>query len=434
MHNLKSVSVIRLGEHNKNKRVWIVNKSVQEVFAIGQKVKVDYDAVNRCIQITKPMPGEGNHTISHRNKKTPVIDIKNQKVEETFGSDVEKVEVLYFSDRIVLKVSKNDIFKKKRSQKKGMRTFELFSGAGTLSKFFEEAGFNIVGGLELSEDYQSLYCENHPGEEVYTIMGRLEDIHSSYFPRNVDVVLSGIPCTSYTGANKLIKEAQKAMREGKEYDREQIMKVHEADALTYYVLNAIRMMNPRVCVIEEVEEYSQTNASWLARTVLSQMGYHLSEVVSQSVHTKRTRWCLVASMDGKVNLEDLLPEDDGKCIEDLLEIPVGEREWKPKEEFAPSRLNEKVGIRSFLPSDKKTNTFTTHYTRATEPIMKHETQELYSELSNREIANIHGLPESFVLDERKSTSRQILGQGVADMFKYVAERIQKQSSQEHLAS
>jgi len=57
---------------------------------------------------------------------------------------------------------------------------------------------------------------------------------------------------------------------------------------------------------------------------------------------------------------------------------------------------------------------------------------LYSEFTNREIANIHGISKDFKLDSRKSTSRQVVGQGVTDIFREVAERIA--SSRENMYS
>lgn len=425
---LKAISVLRLGEHGSNRRVWITNKKLQETFAAGEKVNVEYHKDIKTIQITRAEIIGGNHTISSRGNGTPIIDLKNQNVEETFGSDIEKIEVLYFSDQIVIKIAKSEHFKAKRAAKTGKNTFELFAGAGTLTHFFKEAGFNVRGGLELDDDYLALFHTNNPGEEIYSIGGRLEDIHTSYFPKDIDVVLSGIPCTNYSGSNVKLKAAQKAKREGREYDEAEIAKEYEAEALTFYVLTAIRAMNPKTCVVEEVVEYSESPASMMLRTVLGHMGYELSETVSTGKHTKRKRWVLVANMGKKIDLDNLIV-DDGKTIVDFLETPLDKREWKPACEHPRIAKNvdpnkKSVGIRSVLPSDIMTNTFTTHWTRGTEPILQYaEGMDLYCEFTNREIANIHGISEDFILDSRKSISRQVVGQGVTDMFYEVACRI-----------
>lgn len=414
------VSVLRLGDHGENKRIWIVNKTLQQTFVAGEKVNVGYNKEAKEIRITK---GGllGTNTVSSRQNGTPIIDLKGQKVGDTLG-DVERVEVLYFKDEIVIKVARLDHFKQKREAKTGLNTFELFCGAGTLSHQFKKAGFNIKGGLELDEDYLALFHENNPGEDIYSINARIEDLHTSYLPKDIDILLSGIPCTTFSGSNVKLKTALKNRREGKPYDAEEIKKADQGESLTFYVLTAIRAMNPRVCVIEEVVEYSESSASIMLRTILEHMGYSITETVSSGLHTKRQRWCLVANMGEAVSLENLLP-GDGKTIGDMLETSVEDREWKPKEGFAPSRLNEAIGIRSCTPDDVMRNTFTTHSTRGTEPILKHPTEELYSEFTNREIANIHGLGKDFILTGKKTTDRQILGQGVTDAFYHVAQRI-----------
>lgn len=419
----KAVAILRLGDHGQNKRIWIVNKTLQRTFSAGERVKVNYDKVKKQVMVTKAQSIlEGNHTISSRPNGTPILDLKNKNISDTLG-DIEKVEVLYFGDQIIIKVAKVEHFKAKRAEKLGVNTFELFCGGGTLSRFFEQAGFNIVGGLELDEEYLSLFHENNIGDKIYSINGRIEDIHSSYFPKNIDVVLSGIPCTTFSGSNVKLKTALKNKREGKPYDVEELRKADQGESLTFYVLMAIKAMNPRTVVVEEVVEYSESSASIMLRSVLEHMGYNITETVSSGFHTKRQRWCLVANMGSSVELNELV-YDDGKTIESFLETSVEEREWKHKDEFAPSRLNESIGIRSVRPNDKMVNTFTTHGTRGTEPILQHpQNPDLYSEFSNREIANIHGLDKNFFIDERKSIGRQIIGQGVTDMFSVVARRI-----------
>lgn len=417
---VRGVSVLRLGEHGENKRIWIVNKQLQQTFAKGDAVNVEYNFVNKEIKISKAET-IGTNTVSGRPNGIPIIDLKGKAVGDTFG-DVEKVEVLYFEDEIVIKVARLEHFKQKRVEKTGLDTFELFCGAGTLTHFFRNAGFNIRGGLELDQDYLALFHENNPGEKIYSINARIEDLHTSYLPKNIDVLLSGIPCTTFSGSNVKLKTALKNRREGKPYDAEEIKKADQGESLTFYVLTAIRAMNPRVCVIEEVVEYSESSASIMLRTVLEHMGYSITETVSSGLNTKRQRWCLVANMGEPISLENLLPENRS-TIEDLLETPVTEREWKSREGFAPSRLNDAIGIRSCTPADVMCNTFTTHSTRGTEPILKHQTEELYSEFTNREIANIHGLDKDFVLTGTKTIDRQILGQGVTDMFYHVASRI-----------
>lgn len=421
-----SVSILTLGtmKENNGRKIYITNKKLSNVYEIGEKVSIVYDYDNKQIKIKPADFMTGTHTISSKGNGTPVLDIKNRKVAETFGSDVEKVEVLFYKDEIIIKVSKTEKFKAQRKNKKGLNTFELFCGAGTLSNFFKRAGFNIIGGLELNQDYVSLFHENNEGDEIYTINGKLEDVHTSYFPKNVDVVLCGIPCTKYSPSNLALKKAQKAKRSGFDFDEKKLEEEYEAEALTFYVLTAIRAMNPKTIVVEEVPEYSEAPSSMMLRTVLKQMGYNINEAVSEGSNTKRKRWTLVADMDNAIELDNLICEKT-YTIEHFLETSIEDRNWQTADENlrVAGMIRKGLGIRSCLPTDYKVNTFTTHSTRHTEPILKHPNKELYSEFTNREIAKIHGLPNTFVLDPRVTISRQILGQGVTDMFYTVAQRI-----------
>lgn len=101
------------------------------------------------------------------------------------------------------------------------------------------------------------------------------------------------------------------------------------------------------------------------------------------------------------------------------------RKWQTADENkrVSGMIRKNLGIRTVSPYSKMVGTFTTHATRHTEPLLKHPTEELFSEFSTREIANIHGLSHEFIIDKRKTIGRQIIGQGVTDMFYEVAKRI-----------
>jgi len=201
-----------------------------------------------------------------------------------------------------------------------------------------------------------------------------------------------------------------------------VAKRYEAEALVFHVLNAIQSMNPRQVVVEEVPQFADTPVSMLLRTVLAQWGYNLSETVAHAKHTKRKRWCLVGDMNQKIDLTNL-NGDDGKTLEDFLDSSIEDRAWVPIEESKRfSKASTTIGLRSHEPCEVKCNTFTTHGTRSTEPCLKHPLKELYSEFTNTEIASIHGL-KGFVLSGMKTLDRQILGQGVADMFFDIALRV-----------
>lgn len=408
---------------NSKKGIWVNNLTLRKSFEAGDTVNISYDFSNKIVIVEKAEI-LGNHTISFRKsdeKRTPILDIKNQSIDNLF-KDVEKVEIQFYKDRLVIKVAAIEELKNERINKTGLKTFELFCGGGTLSQMFKQAGFNPVGGLDIEEKYLEVFEDNH--KPRYTILSSLEDVAPNDYPKDVDVLLAGIPCDKFSPSNKGMIEAFARYKNGiaSQKDLELIEERNQAEYLTFYVLEAIRAMNVKTVVIEEVVPYSVTNASHLLRGILKHMGYELSETISSGTNTKRKRWCLVANMTEKINLNNLLP-DSSKTINDCLEIPIDKREWFKKEEMPRiARAANSVGIRAMLPSMKKANSFTTHSTRSCEPILKHPQFNLFSEFTNQEIANIHGLVD-YKLSGTKTTDRQILGQGVSDMFYFIAHRI-----------
>ena len=399
-------NIKRLGElPNRNRRLWINNLNLKKSFDIGDAVNVFYDREKK-IMIVEKTEILSTHTISSRNKgETPILDIKNKSITELFDG-VEKVEIMFFENKIIVKIANVEKAKNERASKNNYRFFELFCGGGTLSQFFKEAGFKPAGGLEIDEKFLTMYEDNH-GDDLYTILASLEDVSPGSYPKDVDTALIGIPCTSFSGSNVKLQKVLSKVRKGEELnceDKEDLKKRYEAEALTFFALEAIRAMNVKTILIEEVVEFSITPAAMMLRTVLGQMGYEISETVSSGTMSKRKRWCLVANMGAKVNLENLLPEST-RCVNDILEIPVELRDWKKASESkrASTAISKAtVGVRVAYPEDTKVNTFTTHGTRSTEPFLAIEKdgETLYSEFTNKEIAAIHGL-ENYKLSDKK---------------------------------
>lgn len=151
--------------------------------------------------------------------------------------------------------------------------------------------------------------------------------------KNVDIALIGIPCVPYTKANINLTKALINYENGIATEKEMklVRQKEDAETMTFFVLEAIRAMNVNTVIIEEVVEYSKTEACQWLRVMLKKFGYHISETIATGSHSKRKRWALVANMNKKINLENLIPNSN-KTIEDLLETPIDKREWKTIDE------------------------------------------------------------------------------------------------------
>lgn len=419
---MNAMSLLTLGNHKTNKRVWIANQNILGAnFRVGDRINILYKAATRTIEVCKSLAG--SKVISGRSDSQPIIDIKNATVAETLGHDTDKLEIRFYQNKIVITVSKKSLQKEVRQSKDGKNMFEIFSGGGSLHNFFKNAGYTSQGGLEIDPRFMAVFDENHRNETSLSIQAPIEDVCPSDYPKNIDLLIAGIPCSTFTSSNVKLMRELKALRDTGAADPEELAKRDTGEALVYHVLRAIEYMNPSQIVIEEVEEFSYSVGAVMLRTVLKQMGYHLSETVAQALNTKRKRWCLVADMNSKIDLTDL-PTDNGLSIRDVIgEESLQSKDWKTIEESKRFSLASRtIGLRDHEVTESKSNTFTTHGTRSTEPCLKKPNENLYAEFSNEDIAKIHGL-DGFILPEGKTLARQVLGQGVADMFKEIAERV-----------
>lgn len=423
----KNIIIKNVREIGKGKGIWLNNLKLKEVYEAGEKVRIEYDISKKEINIFKS--DNPNHTISYRKSdknKTPILDIKNKTISDMYTID-DKVQIELYTDTIKIKISDSQTEEEFKTYTKDLTYFELFCGGGTMTNMFTQNGFTCVGGLEYTEKYMNVFKENNKNN-ITNISSDLRDARPIMYPKYVSTLAAGIPCTTLSGANVNMKKAESCImnNEGTEEQLKLVETKKELNLLTFNVIEAVRAMTPRTVIIEEVVEYSRTDACDMLRNILPLFGYNISEVVSTGSHSKRSRWCLVANMNNEINLDNLIV-DNGLKLEDVIDLKTDEREWKHKDDIqrlktADSKSSKGIGIRYSYPSDTMCNTFTTNATRHTEPCLKHPTEDKYSEFTNEDISNIHGLKD-FKLSGAKSIDRQILGQGVTDMFSEIAKRI-----------
>jgi DNA (cytosine-5)-methyltransferase 1 len=82
-----------------------------------------------------------------------------------------------------------------------MNIISLFSGCGGLDLGFEKAGFNIRVANEFDKNIWETYKLNHPKTEL--IEKDIRKITTSDFPNDVDGIIGGPPCQSWSEAGAL---------------------------------------------------------------------------------------------------------------------------------------------------------------------------------------------------------------------------------------
>lgn len=79
-----------------------------------------------------------------------------------------------------------------------MKAIDLFAGAGGLSKGMEEAGFDVIWGLDNEDKTKKTFEENHTGE---MLVGDITELDPSKVGPNkdeIDVVVGGPPCPTFS--------------------------------------------------------------------------------------------------------------------------------------------------------------------------------------------------------------------------------------------
>lgn len=82
-----------------------------------------------------------------------------------------------------------------------MTVISLFSGCGGLDLGFEKAGFRIPIANEFDPTIWETFKINHPQTKL--IEGDIRDIDENVFPNNVDGIIGGPPCQSWSEAGSL---------------------------------------------------------------------------------------------------------------------------------------------------------------------------------------------------------------------------------------
>ena len=82
-----------------------------------------------------------------------------------------------------------------------MKVISLFSGCGGLDLGFEKAGFEIPIANEYDSTIWETFIVNHPKTDL--IKGDIRNINENDFPDNVDGIIGGPPCQSWSEAGAL---------------------------------------------------------------------------------------------------------------------------------------------------------------------------------------------------------------------------------------
>ncbi|MGN0571166.1 MAG: DNA cytosine methyltransferase [Candidatus Fimenecus sp.] len=139
-----------------------------------------------------------------------------------------------------------------------MNLISLFSGAGGLDLGFEKAGYTIVMANEFDKGIWATYEANHTAP---LIKGDIRTIKESVFPNEVDGIIGGPPCQSWSEAGALrgINDAR--------------------GQLFFDYIRVLREKHPKFFLAENVSGMLANRHSEAVKNILSQFencGYNVS--------------------------------------------------------------------------------------------------------------------------------------------------------------
>ncbi|MCQ2795163.1 MAG: DNA cytosine methyltransferase [Bacilli bacterium] len=140
-----------------------------------------------------------------------------------------------------------------------MKLISLFSGCGGLDLGFEKAGFSIPIANEFDKEIWDTYIANHPKTKL--LKGDIRKISENDFPSNVDGIIGGPPCQSWSEAGNL---------KGIEDERGQLF---------YEYIRILRKVKPKFFLAENVSGMMADRHSEAVKNILKlfeESGYDVS--------------------------------------------------------------------------------------------------------------------------------------------------------------
>ena len=160
-----------------------------------------------------------SHYDSHNRRKTPcennadkikalVDKAVEEKLKELHNKEpILENEVNEETD-IVEKLSNQSDKLKSNKIKSNLRVLDLFCGCGGMSKGLEDAGLNIIAGLDIWDKAIDSYKQNFNHLAVCEDISKLspESFNTKYKIDSIDVIVGGPPCQGFSIAGKRDKK------------------------------------------------------------------------------------------------------------------------------------------------------------------------------------------------------------------------------------
>lgn len=198
---------------------------------------------------------------------------------------------------------------------KKLNIIDLFCGCGGLSLGFENAGFNVLLGIDMWEDALVTYRHNHKnGNTLCADLASLpvEEVDKAINHKKVDVIIGGPPCQGFSIAGKRIVD-------------------DERNKLYKSFVRMVAYFKPKAFILENVPNILSIGDGAVREAIIkdfSELGYKVTYKVllaaDYGVPQNRRRAIFVGMLDGK---EFVFPEPTVKqpvtSKEAISDLPEG---------------------------------------------------------------------------------------------------------------
>lgn len=148
-------------------------------------------------------------------------------------------------------------------EEKALNVLDLFCGCGGISKGYDLAGYNIIGGIDFNEDATNTFRHNFKKAEVFCIdisTFTNEMVKEKY--GSTDIIVGGPPCQGFSSANRWQKETE-----------------DPRNKLFFQYLRFVEVIRPKAVMIENVRGLLTRDHGYAKdriETLLDEMGYNVS--------------------------------------------------------------------------------------------------------------------------------------------------------------
>lgn len=429
---IRHIAHLGIYESKGKARLWLQGQRLADIGAMmGSRFDLTTDPTTQRIVID--IRETGTRKVSGKdNGRVPVIDAVGEQIGAVFPIGTQ-VQVVFEPGRITVTVRPRDAAAAERASRLARKlangepldTGALSFGMGVLdaalSEGLKSAGIktHLRWAVEIEGDALEHAASHNPAwkDDTISVSADMSQIDPSILPQ-VDCIVAGLPCVAHSRSGRAKQRSMDATLAHPEG--------HEAGSLFVDLIRFVVALNPALVVLENVPTYRNSAGYACLKTVLTKLGYSVSDTELNSVdwgcNERRERMVMVASTGMTVDLADLAPNLSPSPISAIMEdIPSDDPRWRSHMHHMAKQQRDAENGKGFKlqmvdPSDRIVGTLGRGYAkdRCTEPHIRCKDDPAKSRLFTvAEHAALKQVPSDLISGLHYTRGHQLLGQSVA---------------------